>query len=150
MASPNLPNLLRLTLRSGTVYYFQHRELTSGEPHFFIVLNAEPQSDKILILAVGSSQIDTVRRRRAGLPPESLVVVDEPEYPDFSKPTVIDCNQVFELSKEELIQTFNTRGLRHHLDLPKTLLEKVWIGVRASPRVDEIHKRLLPPDSTNR
>ena len=109
MEAPNLPVSLRLTLRSGTVYYFEHRGLTSGEPHFFIVLNAEPQSDKVLILAVGSSQIDKVRRRRAGLPPESLVVVDHSDYPDFSKPTVIDCNQVFELSKEELIQKFNAR-----------------------------------------
>ena len=89
MESPNLPVVLRLTLRSGTVYYFEHRGLTSAEPHFFIVLNADPQSDKVLILAVGSSQIDTVRRRRAGLPPESLVVVDQSDYPAFSKPTVM-------------------------------------------------------------
>ena len=149
MEPPNLLVPLRLTLRSGTVYYFEHRGLTSGEPHFFIVLNAEPQSDKVLILAVGSSQIDKVRCRRAGLPPESLVVVDQSDYPDFSKPTVIDCNQVFELSKEELIQKFNGRELRHHLDLPKEVLQKVWVGVKKSPRVDEIHKRLLPPDTVN-
>jgi len=145
MDAPDLPVPLRLTLRSGTVYYFEHRGLLSGQPHFFIVLNADPQFDRLLILAVGSSQIDKVQRRRAGLPPETLVVVDQSNYPDFSKPTIIDCNQVFELSKAELIQKFKARELRHHLDLPSDVLDKVWTGVRASPRVDEIHKRLLPP-----
>ena len=145
MALPNMPLSLRITLRSGTVYYFEHRRLSSGEPHFFIVLNADPQSDQVLILAVGSSQIEKVQRRRVGLPPESLVVVDQSAYPDFSKPTIIDCNQVFELSKNELIQKFSARELRHHLDLPKDILDKVWAGVRSSPRVDEVHKRLLPP-----
>lgn len=149
MESSNLPASLRLTLRSGTVYYFEHRGLSSGEPHFFIVLNADPQSDKVLILAVGSSQIDKVCRRRAGLPPESLVVIDQSDYSDFSKPTIIDCNQVFELSMEELIQKFNAKELRHHLDLPEEVLKKVWTGVRRSPRVDEIHKRLLPSDTAN-
>jgi hypothetical protein len=33
-----LPPLIRLTLRPGTVYYFVHRDLTSPEPHYFIVL----------------------------------------------------------------------------------------------------------------
>jgi hypothetical protein len=149
MEPSSLPVSLRLTLRSGTVYYFEHRGLTSNAPHFFIVLNADPQSDKVLILAIGSSQIDKVRRRRAGLPAESLVIVDQSDYPDFFKPTIIDCNQVFELSKEELIQKFNARELRHHLDLPEDILKKVWIGVRLSPRVDESHKRLLPPDPVN-
>lgn len=58
--------------------------------------------------------------------------------------TVIDCNQVFELSKDELIQKFNAKELRHHLDLPQDILKIVWLGVKLNPRVDEIHKRLLP------
>jgi hypothetical protein len=90
-----------------------------------------------------------VRRRRAALPLELLVVVGQSDFSEFFKPTIIDCNQVFELSKEELIQKFNAGGLRHHLDLPKEILKKVWLGVRRSPRVDEIHKRLLPSELEN-
>jgi len=38
------------------------------------------------------------------LPNKTLVVVEPSEYSDFTKPTIIDCNQVFELSREELVQ----------------------------------------------
>ena len=145
MPPPDLPFELQLTLRSGTVYYFEHRGVYSNEPHFFAVLNADPLSDNVLIMTIGSSRIDKVKLRRKGLPPETLVVIDPSEYTEFTKPTIIDCNQVFELSKEELIQKFKTKNLRHHRDLPKAILDNIWKGVRSSPRVDEIHKRLLPP-----
>ena len=145
MPAPDLPIELKLTLRSGTVYYFEHRDVYSNEPHFFAVLNADPQSSNVLIMTIGSSQVSKVQNRRKELPPETLVIIDPTDYPDFSKQTIIDCNQVFELSKEELIQKFKTKDLRHHLDLPKDILEKIWAGVHASPRVDEIHKQLLPP-----
>ncbi len=147
MPAPDLPLELHLTLRSGTVYYFEHRGLTTGEPHFFAVINAEPRSGNVLIMAVGSSQIAKTQARRQGLPPQTLVIVDPAEYPDFSKPTVIDCNQVFELSVEELVQKFKTKKLRHHRDLPRTVLEKIWHGVHTSPRVDEVYKRMLPPEA---
>ena len=141
---PDLPFELQLTLRSGTVYYFEHRGMCSIVPHFFAVINADPCSNNVLIMAVGSSQIAKVQARRKNLPPETLVIVDPAEYPDFSKPTVIDCNQVFELSREELIQKFKAKELRHHRDLPKAVLEKIWRGVHCSPRVDESHKQLIP------
>lgn len=96
-------------------------------------------------MAVGSSQIEKVQARRKNLPLETLVIVEPAVYPDFSKPTVIDCNQVFELSRKELIQKFKTKELRHHRDLPKTVLEKIWRRVHSSPRVDETYKQMLPP-----
>jgi hypothetical protein len=136
-----------LTLRSGTVYYFEHRGINSTEPHFFTVINADPRSNNVLIIAIGSSQIAKVQKRRKNLPPETLVIVDPTEYPDFSKPTVIDCNQVFELSREELVQKFKTKKLRHHQDLPRSVLEKIWRGVHRSPRVDETYKLMLPPEA---
>ena len=143
---PDLPFELQLTLRSGTVYYFEHRGIHSTEPHFFAVINADPHSSNVLIMAVGSSQIDKVKARRKNLPPETVVIVDPSEYPDFSKPTVIDCNQVFELSRNELVQKFKAKELRHHRDLPKSVLEKIWHGVHRSPRVDETYKLMIPPE----
>ena len=147
MAPPDWPPQLQLTLRSGTVYYFSHYGLNSSEPHFFAIINADPLANKVLLMAVGSSRIAKVQERRRGLPPESLVVVDPSEYPDFTKPTIIDCNQVFELSREELVQKFKAKTLRYHRDLPQAVLEKIWRGVRASPRVDDNQKKLIPPDT---
>ena len=146
MAEERLPPIFRLTLRSGTVYYFQHRGVSSAEPHYFVVLNAAPINDSILILAIASSQVEKVRRRRAGLSAETLVIVEPADYDGFSKATVIDCNQVFEIGRAELVQKLREGELRHHQDLPETILEQVWSGVRASPLVDNHHKKLLPPE----
>lgn len=148
MAPPDLPLPLRLTIRPGTVYYFQHRGLTSGEPHYFAIINADPPKSRVIIMTVGSSQVDTLRARRKNMPPETLVQVEPSQYPDFTKSTIIDCNQVFELSVEELVQKFNAKELRYHRDLPREVLEKIWRGVRASPRVDESHKNLIPPEAS--
>jgi len=144
-----LPPLLRLTLRPGTVYYFVHRDLTSPEPHYFVVLNAHPQADAVLVLAIASSQLDKVRRRRTTMPPATLVEVTPNEYADFTVPTIVDCNQVFELPREELIEKLTNRQVRSHRDLPPDILTKIRAGVLLSPRVDEAHKRLLqrPPSS---
>jgi hypothetical protein len=144
MTTLGLPPALRLTLRPGTVYYFEHRKLSSGEPHFFAIINADPQSSKVLIMAVGSSQVEKVRERRRSFPPATLVVVDSGTYTDFSKETVFDCNQVFELGVEELVQKFKAGDLRHHKDLPQEILVQIWNGVRLSPRVDEVHKKMIP------
>jgi hypothetical protein len=146
MSSSDLPFSLKLTLRSGTVYYFEHRGLHSTEPHYFIVINANPQVDRVLIMAVGSSQVEKTRLRRQNMPDETLVVVDPTEYPDFSKQTVVDCNQVFELSRQELVQKFQAKELRSHQDFPAEVMDKIWQGVRISPRVDGVHKQLIPDD----
>lgn len=140
MSMDHLPLELRLTLRRGTVYYFQHRGLLSESSHYFIVVNTDPQRDTVLLLAVASSQLDKIRERRRGLPDETLVLVDPADYAAFIKPTMIDCNQVFELDRAELVARYQTRDLRSHPDLPSSILSQVCDGILASPRVDEVHK----------
>lgn len=150
MSPSDLPFPLNLTLRSGTVYYFEHRGLSTDVPHYFIVINADPQSDRVLIMTVGSSQIEKTKLRRRNLPEETLVVVEPSEYSDFTRPTIVDCNQVFELSREELVQKYRTKELRPHSDFPAAVLEKIWQGVRISPRVDEVHKQLIPSEPNDK
>jgi hypothetical protein len=140
-----LPFELRLSLRRGTVYYFQHRGLTSEASHYFVVVNNDPRADKVLLLAVASSQVDKIRERRRNLPPETLVEVQPEDYGSFTKPTMIDCNQVFELDRAEFVERFKAKELRSHPDLPAFIVERVRAGILASPRVDEEHKERIRP-----
>ncbi|MDL5045342.1 hypothetical protein QQ054_04710 [Oscillatoria amoena NRMC-F 0135] len=142
----DFPFSLRLTLRSGTIYYFTHRALSSKEPHYFIVLNQNPLDDTALILAIGSSQVEKVIRRRAGLPPETLIRVKKGEVKTFHKETIIDCNCVFELSREELIEKFQSKELRSHEDLPQEILIPIWKGVLASPLIENRIKKIIQND----
>jgi len=68
MSLEKLPQELKLGLRTGSVFYFRARELTSDLPHFFVVLNQNPLEEKLLLLTVFTSQIDKVRLRNRERP----------------------------------------------------------------------------------
>lgn len=74
------------------------------------------------------------------MPDETLVLVNPTVYAAFTKPTMIDYNQVFELDRAELVARHQARDLRSHPDLPSSVLSQVCEGILASPRVDEAHK----------
>jgi hypothetical protein len=138
-----IPGDLRLTLRAGTVYYFQHRELTSPEPHYFIVANSDPLRDQVLLLAVASSKVENVRQRRRQMPTETVVEISPAEYVEFRVPSVVDCNRVFRKSLIELIDDRKRGLLTPKKDLPRELLLRIQTGIKASPLVEEDAKALI-------
>jgi len=95
--SPGVPNetALNFYLHEGAVFYIQDRGLTSQQPHYFVVLNHDPRSEETLLLAVSSSQIENTHKLHAAKPPETLVEIAESDYADFTKDSIISCNQVF-------------------------------------------------------
>lgn len=141
----DIPIEIRLSLRQGTVYYMAERGLSSTEPHYFIVLNRKPLESKILLLLVASSQVEKSLKRitRKNLPPESLVVINDTEYDDFTKESSIDCNKLFNKSLEELCEQWKKKEVRAHKDLPRELVEKLIEGVMASPMISEEDKALI-------
>ena len=56
MSDEPLPIELRLGLRPGSVFYFQSRELTSEQPHFFVVVNRDPIETKRVLLTIVTSK----------------------------------------------------------------------------------------------
>lgn len=141
----NIPLEIRLGLRQGTVYYMAERGLSSVEPHYFVVLNKNPLGSKIVLLLVASSQVEKAKGRisRKKLPPESLVVIDQTAYDDFTKESCIDCNKLFTKSLEELCEQWRKKEIRPHKDLPRALVEKLIEGVMASPLIPEEDKALI-------
>lgn len=134
------------TIRTGSVYYFEDEELTSDEPHYFIVLNQNPRTEEFLILVCASSQIEKRRQiiQRLGFPEETLVLVTPSEYP-FSKDTVIDCNRVFEKTSQTLIEKLDQKKLKVCTEImPDTILQKLLRGILASTQISEKIKRMLP------
>ena len=142
MAAP-LPWEIRLTLRPGTVYYFQHRGLTSIEPHYFIVVNRDPIGDQVLLLAVSSSKVESVRQRRRQLPPATLVEISPAEYREFKLPSIVDCNRVFRKSLAELQVDWEAGNLKPKDDLPAALLAQIQAGIKLSPQVEDEAKALI-------
>ena len=137
--------LLRLTLRGGSVYHLQHRDLSSAEPHFFVVLNIDPHADDFLVLVVTTSKVDSVRRRSNNLPPNTLVEISPSEYsdPHFTLQSIVDCNHWFRVTKNELLQKLQASLAWEKTPLPSNILKKLREGMLASPLIEDEIKDML-------
>jgi hypothetical protein len=138
-------NWLNLCLHPGAVFYIQERGLTSQQPHYFVILNHCPKTDETLLLVVSSSQIENTKKLHAAKPPETLVKIAEHEYADFTKDSIISCNQVFTKTKAQLLQQINNGGQQKQR-MPEPILEKLRNGVLASPTVERWIKKILQPE----
>lgn len=134
---------IRATIQPGAVYYFHDSIFTSHDPHYFIVLNKNPQSDRILLLVCSSSQLQAVRKRRA-MRLETVVEISPREYPDFTRDSIVDCNTVFEKSIRELQHKYDSRELRVQAVISPDILEKLRDAVLESDMVDgEVQDMLI-------
>jgi hypothetical protein len=142
MAGEPLPMELRLGLRPGSVYYFQTRQLSSPEPHFFVVVNREPITTKLVLLTIVTSKVDKVRlRNRERL--HTVVEILPKDYDEFKMLSAVDCNVVLEKPLEELAGLVKRKEVRYHKDLPPEIFAKVKNAILSSPLVADELKLLL-------
>ena len=137
-----MPVELRLGLRAGSVYYFQSRELTSGEPHFFVVVNREPITAKLLLLTIVTSKVEKVRLRNRERP-YTVVEISPKEYDEFKVLSAVDCNVVLEKPLSELVGLVKRKEVRYHKDLPPEIFAKIKSAILASTLVADELKSLL-------
>jgi hypothetical protein len=140
--SEGIPLELRVGLRAGSVYYFIARELSSAEPHYFVVVNRQPLVTALMLMVVFSSQVEKVRLRNRERP-QTVVEIAPSEYPDLTRLSAIDCNVVFRRSVLEMTEMIRQRIVGYHRDLPKDLLAKVRAAILASPVIDPADKDLV-------
>ena len=79
---------IKATIKPGSVYYFSEDTFFSDEPHYFIVINKNPQSDIVILLVCSSSQIRKTKFRRRGLP-GTLVEIRKEQYEEFTRDSII-------------------------------------------------------------
>ena len=142
MPDERLPTELRLGLRSGSVFYFQTRELTSEKPHFFVVVNRQPLRSQLLLLTIVTSNIADVRTRNRSRM-ETVVEITPREYAEFTKHSAIDCNVVLEKPLAELAAMVKRNEVRYHRDLPAPIFARVRTAILASPLVPDDLKEML-------
>lgn len=143
MVPPDIDSKLRLTLREGSVYYFTERTLTSALPHYFIVVNAEPVAQQLLLLSVVTSKVEEVRRRRAECL-ETLVEISPEIFDILTKPSIVDCNSLKTIPLAE----FNARFVRGEIacfdkDLPAVLRKALRRAIHASDILADDLKALV-------
>jgi hypothetical protein len=111
LAGVRIDTTLRLTLREGSIYYFTDRSLTSAEPHYFIVVNADPLKQEVLLLSVVTSQVESVKLRRRDCP-ETLVELSPQNCEALKKPSIVDCNDLKSVSLADFDERYVRKEIR--------------------------------------
>ena len=128
---------IKATIKPGSVFYFVEEALSSDDPHYFIVLNHHPLTDDILVLVCSSSQISKVKARvkRRNFPQSTVVELLKSEYPDFTKDSIVDCNEVFPRTIAQLVEKLRHGELRLKTIMESGLVDKLRQAVLDSPKV---------------
>jgi hypothetical protein len=132
---------LRLTLRTGCVFKFAERRLSSGEAHYFIVVNRNPLLDGLLFV-VCTSNIQGARHLCSSQP-RTLVEVLPGEYRDLTLHTAINCNKLFPITLNEFTQRYTTGEVEVCEPLPTKILARIIEAIQLSDQLSEEEKSLV-------
>jgi len=137
-----LPLELRLGLRAGSVFYFQSRELTSQQPHFFVVVNRNPIGTKRILLTIVTSKVEVMRRRNRDRP-KTFIEIAPADYDELKVHSAIDGNVIIEKPFSELSEMVRRGQVRYHRDLPRDIFVKLKAAIGESRVVAPEIKELL-------
>lgn len=135
--------VIKSTIRLGSVYYFTEESLQSAEPHYFIVINKDPHEDKIVFLVCAQSQITKVKQLRKNFSPETLVEINPKQYTGFRVDSIIDCNNVWEKSIDQLVDKLARGELKLKPEMDVSLVKRLKAGILCSPLIEHRIKALL-------
>lgn len=130
-------------IKKGTVIKTDYQFRGKNHKKYFIVLNKDPQENP-LVCVITTSQLDFYIKN-------SLVSADTltiaPNYiPCFDKPTVVDCSQIYRLTKEQIKTSFLNKAVTFAGELPEDLIEKIDDIVRSSRLITGVDKKKILGD----
>ena len=134
---------IKSTIKLGSVYYFTEESLQSPEPHYFIIINKDPQEDKIIFLVCAQHRITKVKQRRNNCPPETLVEINPKQYTGFSMDSIVDCNNVWEKSIDQLVDKLVREELKLKPEMDVPLVKRLRAGILHSHLIDHRIQALL-------
>ena len=137
-----------LCIEQGAVFNF-HMEVDGpkrqSKNRYFVVLNRNPKTDTALVLVTSTTQIAKRKEfvQRAGISEQTIVPVSPKEYPVFTSESAFNCNDVIEVSMDDLIRKVEDNGSMDYPKIPDSILAKLIVGINESPRISPAIKKLL-------
>jgi hypothetical protein len=137
-----------LCIEQGSVFNFHidfDEHGRQSKNRYFVAVNRNPKTDRVLILVTSTTQIAKKKEfiKRAGISERTIVSVSPKEYPVFSAESVFNCNDVYEVSRQDLVRKIEDTGSMNYPKVPESVLAKLIIGINESPNVAPAIKKLL-------
>ncbi|OHB15408.1 MAG: hypothetical protein A2431_03965 [Candidatus Zambryskibacteria bacterium RIFOXYC1_FULL_39_10] len=96
-------------------------------------------------MVTSTTQIEKRREfiKKAKISEKTIVTVSQKEYPTFISESAFNCNDIHEVSMEDLIRKIENNGSMNYPKIPDAILKKLILGVNESPIVREEIKKLI-------
>jgi len=107
---------------------------------FFFILNFNPRSDQILVVATATTKI---KARRACRPPEVLVELSRRDCPDLDQDSLVDCSSARSWPRDQLIRGIQRKSVQPLSPLPATVMDRLARAVGAAKTLPPKIKRLV-------
>jgi hypothetical protein len=137
------PEIIKASIKPGSVYYFLEESIKSDEKHYFVVINRNPLTDEILLLACASSKIGRVKLFRHNCPAETVIIITPEQYSGFSVNSIFDCNHIFRKSLYIIMKKYNNNELLVKPEMDLKLVDILRKGVIASNNIEPRIKSML-------
>ena len=137
------PEIIKKSIKPGSVYYFREESIKSDEKHYFVVINRNPLTDEIILLACASSKTGKVKRFRHNCPAETVVIITPEQYSGFSVNSIFDCNYIFRRSLYIIMNKYKNNELLVKPEMDLNLVDILRKGVLASNKIEPRIKSML-------
>lgn len=134
------PEIIRASIKPGSVYYFHEVRYSSDKEHYFVVININPRTDEIILLACASSQLTNVN---PNCPAETLVIITPEEYSGFHVPSIFDCNHIWEQSVDVITRKYSNNELSIKPEMDIRIVECLRHAAIASDQIAPRIKSML-------
>jgi len=137
-------------IEQGAIYHYritkQNQDGTAYDGNrFFIVINANPKTDEILVLVTITKEIDNVKEfiKKIHEDSDTVVPITISDFPHLSRDSAVNCNNVYQISMKELIKKIENGGKIFKHKLPETIISALISGVMKSNQVSPEVKEML-------
>jgi len=142
--------LIKLTLKPGAVYKYPDEEALNKnqEPHYFILINNTPTTDKILLFVCISSKVDKAKKRaaRRGQKQDTLVEFNKNDYDFLTDNSIIDCNNIAKRDREWIIEKASEEKFEIEKEIDEKTLKQIQEAFVKSKNHDKAIKRIINPN----
>ncbi len=137
------PEIIKVSIKPGSVYYLREDTFKSTEKHYFVVINRDPRSDEVILLVCASSRISHVKLLYKHCSKETLVIVTPEEYNGFRIPSIFNCNSIFIKDIKTIMKKYKDNELLIKPEMDIKLVDTLRKGVLASNQILEYVKEML-------
>lgn len=135
---------IRATIKRGSIYYFKEEKFSSEDPHYFVVLNKNPQTAIVVLLVNATTKIEKRKRARRNMPLTTLIEACSVDCSALTELSLFDCNSSYEKPIASLVEKLENGELTIcNATISKKLLNRLHQGVADSPVVEKGTKRLM-------